>query len=148
MIRIETELFISHPPEKIWEVLMDYENYSKWNPFIRQISGDKCFGGKLKIKTTNPGKIGKKDGDKLYSFNPKIMSYETNKFFAWKGGFLFPKLFDGVHYIRLQPAGNGTLLVHGEAFSGFMIEILGRKFFKDFSIGYSAMNIALAKYLG
>jgi hypothetical protein len=148
MIRIETELFISHPPEKIWAALMDYENYPTWNPFIKQISGDKCFGGKLKIKVNDPAKIGKSPNIKTYSFSPKIMSYEENKFFAWKGIFLFPKLFDGVHYIRLTPAGAGTLLVHGEAFSGLLVDIFGKKFFKDYAIGFAAMNIALAKYLG
>ena len=39
MREIKTEILIKAPIEKIWAVLVDFSNYSEWNPFIRKIEG-------------------------------------------------------------------------------------------------------------
>jgi len=40
MKKIETEIIINTTPERVWEILIDFENYPNWNPFIRAIVGD------------------------------------------------------------------------------------------------------------
>lgn len=143
MTRIETELFIAVPPEKVWEVLLDFENYPKWNPFVFFADGEKAKGGKLFIKVNSP------DGaDKVFDFTVYINAFEESKFLAWAGKPLFPWLFAGVHYFRLEKAGEGTLFTHGETFSGFIADILKTKIIRDFPKGYAAMNVALAKRCG
>ena len=34
MKEIITETIVDTKPEKVWEVLTDFENYPTWNPFI------------------------------------------------------------------------------------------------------------------
>ncbi len=41
MKQIETEILINAKPDKVWQVLTDFESHSKWNPFIKSISGEK-----------------------------------------------------------------------------------------------------------
>lgn len=143
MIRIETELFISEPPAKVWAIIMDFDKYGQWNPLITNIVGDQCRSGKLKVKIKDPGGSGR-----IYAFSPKVISYEENKFFAWKAKFILPNLFDSVHYVRLTPTGAGTTLVQGETFSGLLVKLFGKKFFKKYPKSFEDMNIALAKQLG
>ena len=40
MKEIKTEI-IDTKPEKVWEVLTDFENYPTWNPFIQNILENK-----------------------------------------------------------------------------------------------------------
>lgn len=41
MPSITTEIEIAAPPDAVWAVLVDYDRYSEWNPFISKLSGDK-----------------------------------------------------------------------------------------------------------
>ena len=140
MIRIETELFISAPPEKVWDALLDFDKYPDWNPFVFFAQGEASKGGKLLIKVNSP------DGSaKIFDFEVYINAFEPNKFLAWAGKPLLPWLFSGVHYFRLEKAGDGTLLTHGETFSGLIAQMMKTKILRDFPKGYAAMNLALAK---
>lgn len=140
MLRVETELFIDAPPEKIWAILMDFDNWGDWNPFVYEISGKHEKGAKLKIKVNSPDG----SGMKLTLF-PKINVFEDGKMLAWRGNLYVPGLFDGCHYFRLDKAGNGTLLTHGESFSGVLTGLLRKKVLGKYPKGYEALNIALAK---
>ena len=33
-MKIRTEIEISAPPERVWEVLVDFPGYAGWNPFM------------------------------------------------------------------------------------------------------------------
>jgi len=44
MKEIKTEIIINTKPEKVWEVLTDFENYPTWNPFIQNIFGEQKVG--------------------------------------------------------------------------------------------------------
>jgi hypothetical protein len=36
---LESEIVIQAAAERIWDILMDFESYPEWNPFIRNIAG-------------------------------------------------------------------------------------------------------------
>ena len=142
MIRIETELFIAAPPEKIWAALMDFDNYKNWNEFILSIKGNQEKGARLKVHIRNPDASGR-----IMQFAPKITVFEENKMLAWKGSFVIPFVLDGVHYFRLAPAGKGTLFTHGEAFSGLLAQSMRKTILEKYPKAFGDMNIALAKYI-
>ena len=50
MKQIETEIIIEAPVEQVWENLMNFKEYSNWNPFIKSIRGTRTVGKKLQIK--------------------------------------------------------------------------------------------------
>ena len=39
MKNIQTEILINTDITKVWDVLMNFDSYPKWNPFITSISG-------------------------------------------------------------------------------------------------------------
>ncbi|MFW5659037.1 MAG: SRPBCC family protein, partial [Bacteroidota bacterium] len=52
---VQTHIDIAATPERILEILMDFERYQAWNPFVTQIRGEKHLGGKLEITVQPPG---------------------------------------------------------------------------------------------
>jgi hypothetical protein len=147
MIRLETEIFISHPPEKVWAALIDFEKYSIWNPFVFEAKGEAIKGAKLKIRVNSPDGKCTNNKPKIYNFTVFLNIIEANKMLAWASRPLFPWIFSGVHYFRLTPSGSGTLLTHGETFKGLIAHLMRKKILGEFPKGYHDMNKALAKYL-
>ena len=152
MIRIETELFISHSPEKVWAALIDFEEYSNWNPFVFEAKLTKPdLGGRkgeaLLIKVNSPDGKCQNNKPKIYNFKVYLNIFEADKMMAWAGRPLLPWVFSGVHYFRLTPSGGGTLLTHGETFKGIIPQLMRKKILGEFPQGYNKMNRALAKWL-
>ena len=54
MVEIKTEIEINANIEKIWRLLTNFEKYPDWNPFIKNISGKKQIGEKLKVSVKPP----------------------------------------------------------------------------------------------
>lgn len=139
MKKIETVIHIHRPPHYVWEVLMDFDNYPTWNPFITDISGTPEKGKHLAVTITLPGKTG-------MNFSPVIRKLEPHKEFRWMGKFIVKGLFDGEHYFLLQQLPNGsTSLRHGEIFTGLLPVFLPSMLKKTLS-GFELMNVALKEH--
>ena len=138
MKRIETQISIEAPPQKVWNVLTDFEQHTKWNPFIESIKGDKKVGSTLTVTLHPPGV-------RATTFKPRILVFDEGKEFRWRGKFGVNGLFDGEHYFILSPQEDeGTLFIHGEKFSGILVPLLGR-ILKDTKNGFLLMNKALKR---
>jgi hypothetical protein len=141
MIRIETELFISAPPEKIWEILSDFDKYGEWNELYPRAKGKFEKNAKFLLRVRNPDNSGR-----LQGYYPKITIIEENKMLAWKFKmFMIPGVFDGVQYFRLTPAGNGTLLTNGATYRGFLANSLRKTILEKYPANFDKMNKALAE---
>ncbi|WP_396189282.1 SRPBCC family protein [Flavobacterium sp.] len=139
MKKIETKIVINAPIDFVWNALMDFENHPNWNPFIKHISGNTSKNSKLQVHISP-------DGNKLFKFNPVVISNQPPFEFKWLGKFLVKGLFDGEHYFMLNKMNEKeTLLTHGENFSGIFI-YLSSNMLKDTEKGFEKMNIALKKY--
>ena len=44
---LQTEILINAPAEKVWGILMDFEKFPEWNPFILSIEGKQETGAQL-----------------------------------------------------------------------------------------------------
>lgn len=136
MKTIETEIVIATQPKKVWQVLMDFETYPRWNPFITKIKGDADEGSKLQVKIEPPA-------SKPMLFAPVVLRCVKEQEFRWRGKLGIKGIFDGEHYFILQLEQNGhTKLIHGERFSGMLIPFMGGIFEKTRQ-GFLAMNQAL-----
>jgi len=56
MKNLETEITINANSKEVWNVLMDHQEYPKWNPFIKHISGNTTKGGNMKVTIQPDGK--------------------------------------------------------------------------------------------
>jgi hypothetical protein len=138
MKRIRTEIFIKSPKEKIWDILMNFSNYSSWNPFIIGIAGKVAIGEKLEVCILPPNSSKMK-------FTPKIISIIPNKELIWKGTFLFSALFNGEHRFILEDMGDETKFVHEESFDGILSYIFPKSLYENTEKGFKLMNSALKK---
>lgn len=136
MKQIETQIIIHALPEQVWAVLMDFQSYSKWNPFVRSISGGNKAGETLRVSMKVP------DGMQM-TIGPQILNADLNKEFRWKGKLMVSGLFDGEHYFKLIDLGDGrTQFIHGEYFSGILVGLFGSLLAKT-KTGFELMNKAL-----
>lgn len=134
---METQITIEAGPDKVWAVLMDFENYGEWNPFIISIKGSATVGFQLDNELRMNDK-------KSMKFQPEVLVMEEQKEFRWKGKMFVKGLFDGEHYFKLQSNGDGsTTLTHGENFTGLLTGLIMNMIEEDTLKGFQAMNIAL-----
>lgn len=114
MRQIETDILISAPPQRVWEVLTDVDSYREWNPLITEAAGKVKLGERLDIFIKLPGKNGMR-------FKPRIVLCDVPHRFSWLGRLVFPGFFDGLHSFALESEGHGTRLMHSETFTGLLI---------------------------
>lgn len=133
---VEVRRRIDAPPEVVWEVLVDFESYPEWNPFIESIEGVPLPGQRLRVRLTPPG-------GRRVTVRPTVTAAEENRRLEWEGSLFVPGLFDGRHEFRIEREGEGVRFVHREIFSGIFVHVL----LDEGSIrrGFEAMNAALAK---
>ena len=133
MKNIQTEILILADTAKVWDVLMNFDSYPKWNPFITSISGEPKLGSRLTVSIKPPGGKG-------MTFKPNILTLEANKEFRWKGKLGINGIFDGEHYFILESVDNDiTKFIHGEKFSGLLVPFV-RKMLDKTQKGFQLMN--------
>jgi len=129
---IETDILLPASPERVWQVLTDFQSYPSWNPFLTQASGDWAVGNTVAVTAGG------------MSFKPTILAFNPGQELRWLGSLLFKGVFDGEHYFQLHPAPDGkTRLVHGENFSGLLVPLFKSKLNTNTKDGFKAMNEAL-----
>lgn len=128
---INTQITIYAPAQEIWNILLDFEKYSEWNPFITIIKGTPKVGNDICVTITPP------ESNKM-TFSPTILSYIPNKEFIWKGKVLIPGLFDGKHIFEIKDNGDGsTTFIQREEFSGIFVRFFNPNKTKE---GFILMN--------
>ena len=126
---IKTYIEISATPERIWEVLTDFQEYPNWNPFLTSIEGDFIVGKKVKI---NAGGM---------KFNPEVLVFNENKEIRWIGKLLLKGLFDGEHSFVIIDNQNGSCTFkHEEKFTGLLVGFFAKKLDIETRAGFIEMN--------
>jgi hypothetical protein len=131
---IKTQIIIEAAPERVWEVLTNFEQYPNWNPFIKSLQGKVKEGEKIIVRLEPPGAKG-------MTFKPEVLAFNTNKEFKWIGHLFFPGLFDGEHRFELIDNGNGTTtFIQAEKFKGILVRMLSKMLDGSTLNGFKAMN--------
>jgi hypothetical protein len=139
-MEIRTELEIAAPASKVWQALTDFPRYGEWNPFITEISGALTEDAKLQVRLSLP------EGRDV-RFAPRLLRCEENRQLCWRGHLLFPGLFDGEHFFRLEELSERrTRFVQGENFSGILVRFASTSITRA-ARGFVYMNNALKRRL-
>jgi hypothetical protein len=134
---ISTSIVINSSPSVIWEILMNFNNYPNWNPFILSITGNPKVGQQIEAKIQPPGA-------KAMIFKPLVLVNESKSEFKWLGKLWFKGLFDGEHRFQLIDNQNGTTtFVQSEKFTGILIPLLTKMLDQKTLKGFIDMNEAL-----
>ncbi len=139
MEEIIAQITIHAPAEKVWQTLIDFPAYAKWDPFMISIVCKAEVGQSLRV-TIVPA------GQKAMSFKPTLTNVETNRLLQWRGKLVFPGIFDGGHRFEIIPNASGVTFAQSERFTG----VLAKPFFamieKSTKEGFAAMNHALKEH--
>jgi hypothetical protein len=80
---IQTEVTINASSSKVWGVMMDFEAYPQWNPFIRQVKGAARPGGQLTIDLNLSGST--------LTFQPTVLVVQPERELRWIGRLFIPR---------------------------------------------------------
>ena len=131
---LETEIDINAPREKVWNILVNFENYPQWNPFIKSIRGDLKVRKRLEVLIQLPG-------SKTFRVTPKVTSYKQFHRFSWLGSVFIYGLFDGHHIFELEENGDqGIKFIHKEEFSGILVPLMWGQLKTKTREGFELMN--------
>lgn len=136
MISVEAFEEIHAPPAAVWEILLEFDSYPEWNPFVRSIVGLPVKGEQLVVTIRPPGA-------RAMTFTPAVVAVETNERFAWRGQLVAPFVFDGYHEFHLEAVDGErrTRLLQRETFRGALVPVLLDQ--RRVERGFRAMNRAL-----
>lgn len=127
---------IRAPPERVWEVLTDFQKYSEWNQFIYKVSGKAVQGEKLEIWIRTPA-------GKERHYEPTIVKVNNGRELRWLGKSFF---LDGEHIFTLEKLdGEITRLTQREIFKGLLTHFFNNTTDKDIAAGFETMNLALKR---
>ena len=134
MKEIKTEITINASPSRIWKILMEFDRYPGWNPFIKSIPGQPIKGSKISARLEPPDASG-------MTIKPKILEVKKEEEFRWLGHLVVPGLFDGEHVFELIDNKNGTTtFIQREIFKGILITLFKKLLDDNTRRGFVAMN--------
>ena len=136
MKEIYTEIEINASASVVWDIITNFDDFSRWNPFIKKISGKLQEGARIEafIKPLNS------NGMKI---RPKLLTYNPERELSWLGNLWIPKLFDGEHSLIVKEISkNKVLFIQKERFNGLFVPFFPG-LLKDTESGFEMMNRAL-----
>lgn len=98
-MRLRLESTLPAPPERVWEVVSDWERYSEWMPdvsWVRRVGGDSGVGLELDVRTKVFGIPAVTDRMRVEIWDPPS-----------KLGILHRGFVSGEALWMLEPAGDG-----------------------------------------
>lgn len=137
-MQLRTEIEIAAPPARVWDVLVDFERYPDWNPWLKSVAGRLALGERLALTLTPADGSERRQGVTVVKVEPAVA-------LAWTSKLLLRRLFDGQHYFDLVALERGrTRLIHGENLSGALVQHMGPRL-TAMARGFVGMNEALKK---
>src|SRR5213593_3290582 len=137
MLELRTEIEIDASAERVWAVLLDFQKFPDWNPFIRRIQGNAQVGSRLEVL------LGA-SGTRPMRFRPTVRAVVPNRELRWLGRLGLPRLFDGEHIFQIEPLGPvRSRFLQQERFRGLFVPLLARSLNRDARRGFEETNRAL-----
>lgn len=93
-----TDTVIDAPRELVWRLLMDFDSYPEWNPFMQSVAGRAAVGRTLHIRLTPPGADEQDVEGKIFVFRPP-------RKLRWQSRLLAPGVRDLEYEVIVAPLG-------------------------------------------
>lgn len=134
MKSIKSKICILASPADVWNVLVDFERYPRWNPFILSLTGTVTENEKIEARI-------KPAGGSAMTFKPTILRFVEHRTICWEGHLFFKGLFDGRHSFELFENGDGTTtFIQSETFSGILVPFFSDMIEDKTLKGFHLMN--------
>jgi hypothetical protein len=137
--QLRTQIDIHATPERVWQVLTDFDAYPQWNPFIVHASGRPAEGERLTVRM-------QPEGGRAMTFRPTVREVLPQRRLRWLGRLFLPGIFDGEHSFTIEPLdGDRVRLVQEEQFRGVLVPLLARSLDRRTLPAFERMNAALKR---
>jgi len=114
-MQVGVQINVKAPPERIWALLTNAQQFPTWNSTITSIDGKIAPGETIRLKSTSSERI----------FKLKVARFEPNAHMLWQDG--AAPMFKGERRFTLTPKGSGsTEFAMEESFSGLMLPMIAR----------------------
>ena len=135
-LRVESRAGIQAPPDIIWEVLSDIDNWPSWNPIYPKASGRLGIGQQLDLTLALPGLPQRHLTPYVADWVPETQILWTERFM---GG-----LVKTVRFIEIEKLGPASaILANGELVDGLLAELWLHKRRRAMKAGFAAMSEAV-----
>ncbi len=121
MRELRTEIQISAPIDRVWQVLTDFDHWKDWNPMVNQVSGNATLGSMLNITMCGSG------GKDAMKYQPILLEVSPPPSFRWRATMMSGLMFTNDRGFELSEKNGGTVLVNKEEFSGLMVPLFWGK---------------------
>jgi hypothetical protein len=137
MRELHTEIAINATAERVWQVLMDFDSYPDWNPYIRKLKGDTAPGAKLEVRMDI-------SGSREMNLKTRVSTAQAGREFGWSGRVLLPGIFDAEHVFIIEPIEEKSVrFVQREQFTGMLAPLILRRMEEGLRQSFNDMNQAL-----
>lgn len=102
MQRYEARIQIDAPPAQVWEVLVDFERYAEWNPFVPKMSADLRIGGDVTLHVRRDP-----SSDDIKIFHETITELEPGRRLAYRVNHYRPWMMQAERWQILTPLDGG-----------------------------------------
>ena len=132
-----SDIIIDANPAQVWSVLTDFDSYSDWSYWFKDLAGDfKNQGECIVYLEINPAK-----SDKQITVNHKV-TVKENEFFSWSDKFALG--MKDHHIFRVEATLDGkTKFIHTDESKGGLTWLLGNTVDKFRENNYPKYNQAL-----
>jgi hypothetical protein len=114
----EGRIAIAARPERVWDILADFEKWPSWNTDVESVS----LEGPVRPGTVFRWKAG---SARIVS---KLREVERPLKLSWTGRTMG---VDAIHVWRFEPSGEGTTASMQESFSGLVAKLLRKRLQRD-----------------
>lgn len=138
----EVELQVNAPPEYVWRVLIDFEHYGEWNPFVTKIEGEAKIGSQITLHVKLDPRL-----DSIRLSKEMIISLKENQHLSYDTHFLSSSLFNAVRWQTIHPSTNGLSSTYHsqQKITGLAAWPISRTFGDRIAEGFQASSLALKK---
>ena len=133
MKHLHTEIQIEADPAEVWAVLMDFDRYPDWNPFLVDVRGDAQPGERLRVTLSPPG-------GRRITMRPTVTELVPGRVFEWWGHLASAASSTAGTGSSWTFSGTGTRFVQQETFTGLLVPLLSKSLDGPTAAGFTLMN--------
>jgi hypothetical protein len=135
------KVLIDAPLEKVWQALIDVENYPRWNPFTTRVETTFVVGEPAILYVTMNGQHQRVQHEAITVFEPQ-------QAFAWASIMGAPFILKTSRRQIVEALDDQrTQYETYETFDGLLAPLVMALYRKDIQHGFEAVGVALKKYV-
>jgi uncharacterized protein YndB with AHSA1/START domain len=129
---------IAAPPELVWEVLVDFEAYAQWNPWLTEARGNAEVGASVDARV----RLGADERKAAH----RVFEVDAPRRLCWRDHGYTTSFATGSRCRTLEPDGEGGTRLQVELLvGGAFRKMVARKYGADLQAGMDAETAALAR---